>query len=79
MSEAQGAERWRVAVDPTKCRATGVCAASRPDRFRLDRDRSHPVHEEVDPDDELLDVAESCPTEAITVRDAQGKLIAPQL
>jgi ferredoxin len=57
---------------------TGVCAGSRPDRFRLQDDRSSPVQDEVDPDPSLLDVAESCPTEAISVHDAAGTLLAPE-
>jgi ferredoxin len=36
------------------------------------------VQDEVDPDPSLLDVAESCPTEAISVHDAAGTLLAPE-
>jgi ferredoxin len=56
---------------------TGVCVGSRPDRFQLRDDRSWPVQDEVDPDESLLDVAESCPTQSISVHDADGKLLAP--
>jgi ferredoxin len=70
--------RWRVSVDHTRCMGTGVCAGSRPDRFRLQEHRSWPVQEEVEPDESLLDVADSCPTEAISVRDAAGTLLAPE-
>jgi hypothetical protein len=36
-----------------------------------------PLADEVDT--ELLDVAESCPTEAITVHDSAGTLLAPEV
>jgi ferredoxin len=57
---------------------TGLCAGSRPDRFVLAGAKARPVAEEVEPDDGLLDVAETCPTEAIAVRDADGTLLAPE-
>jgi ferredoxin len=70
--------RWRISVDRTRCMGTGICAGSRPDRFRLRDHRSWPVRDEVDPDQSLLDIAESCPTEAISVHDAAGTLLAPE-
>jgi ferredoxin len=56
---------------------TGLCAGSRPDRFVLADGRSRPVAGEIEPDDGVLDIAETCPTEAITVRAADGTLLAP--
>ena len=70
--------RWRIAVDHTKCMGTALCAGTRPDRFQLKGNHSQPVQDEVEPDDELIDIADSCPTEAITVHDANGKLLAPE-
>jgi ferredoxin len=57
---------------------TGLCAGSRPDRFVLDGARARPVTERIEPDEGVLDVAETCPTEAITVRAADGTLLAPE-
>lgn len=71
-------ERWRVAVDHGKCMGTGVCAGTAPDRFRLADGKSTPVDELAEPEPLLLDVAESCPTEAITVHDAAGRQLAPE-
>jgi ferredoxin len=68
---------WRVEVDRGVCIGSGVCAGSAPEYFRLEDNRSWPVREEVEPDEMVLAVAESCPTEAITVRDADGKQLAP--
>jgi ferredoxin len=49
-----------------------------PRRFRLDDNRSRPVSELTEPDEDVIDAAESCPTESISVRDSAGNLIAPQ-
>jgi ferredoxin len=69
---------WRVAIDPDRCMGTGLCVGARPDRFVLDGKRSRTRQDEVEPDNELLDVAETCPTEAITVHAADGTLLAPE-
>jgi ferredoxin len=69
---------WRVEVDHTKCMGTGLCAGTRPDRFQIVGGLSHPVQGHIEPDDELIDVADSCPTEAISIWDASGKLLAPE-
>jgi ferredoxin len=71
-------ERWRIEVDGVRCMGTGVCAGARPDRFVLDGAQAHPVQPWVDPDDGLLDVAYTCPTEAFTVRTADGTVLAPE-
>jgi ferredoxin len=72
-------ERWRLAVDHTKCIASGLCEGSRPDRFQIADGKSSPLADEVEPDGELLDVAETCPTEAISVYAPDGTLLAPEL
>jgi ferredoxin len=64
--------RWRVAVDHTKCIGSGICAGVAAGHFRLDQGKSWPVSELVEPDDGVLDAADICPTEAITVRDQAG-------
>ncbi|GAA0358398.1 ferredoxin [Streptomyces blastmyceticus] len=67
------AERWRVTVDRTVCVGSGLCAATAPDAFRLDAARrSHPVEEETAASEAVLEAAESCPVEAITIRSAEG-------
>lgn len=70
-------EGWRIAVDRDTCIGAGVCAGSVPSVFRLVDGASQPVSEVVAPDDAVAAAAESCPMEAITVRDAEGNLIAP--
>lgn len=70
---------WRISVDQRLCIGSGLCAASAPDHFRLADNRSRPVRELVDAQDVVLDAAECCPAEAITVIDvAVGRLLAPR-
>jgi ferredoxin len=69
---------WRVTVDHNRCAGTGMCAAAAADYFRLHEGKSHPVREVVASADILLDAAEVCPMEAITVSDAAGVPRAPR-
>ena len=76
--------RWQISVDPEACIGSGACAATAPGHFRLDRidgrDQSRPLAEVVEPDDQVLGAALSCPTEAIMVSDqASGTVLAPEL
>lgn len=72
-------ERWAVAVDKRACVRTGLCAASAPDRFTLDeRGQGQARDEVVGASEEVLEVAESCPIEAISIVDAStGKSVFP--
>ncbi|MFC5720023.1 ferredoxin [Streptomyces gamaensis] len=63
--------RWRVEVDRDVCVGSGMCAALAPDSFALGPDRrSRPLEEETDPREDVLEAAENCPVEAISVRVA---------
>ncbi|GGQ80771.1 MULTISPECIES: ferredoxin [Streptomyces] len=74
MSERQ----WEVTVDQGRCVGSGVCAAVAAGHFAVRDRRSHAVHPVSAPDDAVLDAAETCPMEAITVREAgSGALLAP--
>jgi ferredoxin len=71
--------RWRLSVDSGVCMGTGVCAGTAPKHFALVDGVSTPLSEVVEPDDAVRDAAESCPVEAIAVRDATtNHLIAPE-
>ncbi|MET8976596.1 ferredoxin [Streptomyces sp. NPDC004539] len=64
--------RWAVTVDKRACVRTGLCAASAPDRFVLDERGQGEARESVLPaSEEVLEVAESCPIEAISIVDAE--------
>jgi ferredoxin len=70
---------WRVTVDPERCSGSGVCAATAPGHFRVVDGRSRAAAELADPADVVLAAAESCPMEAITIRDAEtGQTLAPE-
>jgi ferredoxin len=69
---------WRVHVN-SDCIGSGSCVGIAPTRFELgDDNRSHPIREEIEPDDAVLDAVASCPMEAITVVDTgTGDLVEP--
>ncbi|MFK3984682.1 ferredoxin [Micromonospora sp. NPDC050397] len=70
---------WRVRVDPRRCIGSGVCAGAAPKHFVLVDGLSTPVAELITPSEPVTDAADSCPVEAITVRDtADDRLIAPE-
>jgi ferredoxin len=69
---------WKVSVVGDRCMGSGLCAGTRPDEFVLEGVAAEAVHAEVEPDEELLDVADSCPALAIEVRDEAGKEIGPR-
>ena len=64
--------RYRITVDHSVCQGSGLCVGIASEFFALDgTHRSTPLKEVVDADDAVLDAAECCPTEAITVVDAE--------
>ncbi|MDX2847823.1 MULTISPECIES: ferredoxin [Streptomycetaceae] len=70
---------WQIEVDRNTCIGTGSCAGIAPEHFELRDRKSCPRHPTAEPDELLVDAAESCPVEAITIRDAtSGELIAPE-
>lgn len=73
-------DRWQITVDQGTCIGSAVCVGSVPNRFKLVNDKSVPVEAEIDPDEEVLGAAESCPMEAILVVNAQtGAVLAPEV
>lgn len=64
-------ERWLLKVDHGVCVGSGMCVALAAAAFELSSGRqSSPKAAEVDPDDAVLDAAENCPVEAITITGA---------
>lgn len=73
------AQQWRVTVERATCIGSGVCVGTAATHFTIVEERSQPNAELIDPDDAVLDAAESCPMEAILVRAAQtGEVLAPE-
>jgi ferredoxin len=63
--------RWIVSVDKAACIGSGVCVGTAPGRFVLDdKQRSAPVGAQITADEAVRDAAASCPTEAISLVDA---------
>jgi ferredoxin len=71
--------RWQVQVDREACIGTGMCASSAAAYFRLENGKATAVQDFVEPDELVVDAAESCPMEAILVRDGDGVVIAPEV
>jgi ferredoxin len=70
--------QWRVGVDGERCIGSAVCAATAPGYFRVVDGVSAPTAPAVPAGtDDVVAAAESCPMEAIAVRDADGTLVAP--
>lgn len=60
--------QWKLTVDRFVCIGSGLCVGTAPRHFQFGSDRrSHPVSSLIDPDQEVLDAAMSCPVEAITI------------
>lgn len=60
---------WEVKVDRA-CRRSGICAAAAPRYFTVDdQHRTRVTPGPIGPDPDLVDVAEACPAEAITIVD----------
>ena len=70
----------KVAVDPDKCIGSANCVAIAPEVLDLGDDGKAYVKPDADLKDvvSILDAAKSCPVEAITVHDANGKQIWPK-
>ncbi|MGH3900940.1 MAG: ferredoxin [Pseudonocardiaceae bacterium] len=66
--------QWKLTVVRAVCIGSGLCTGTAPRYFQLGPDRrSHPVSSLIDPDKEVLDVAISCPVEAITITESGGE------
>ncbi len=70
----------KVRVDRDLCIGVGNCVVLAPTVFKLDEENKAVV---LDPssvdDDTLLEVAQSCPEDAIIVEDDEGKQLYPQV
>jgi len=70
-------EHWKITVNRDACLGSGLCAGTAPRHFRLDDGRSRAIREDIEPDDIVVDAADMCPAEAITVHNAAGHHLAP--
>lgn len=76
---AVGERYWQIAVDVNSCIGSGRCSHMAAAYFELLDEHSRVIDEIVAPNQPVLDAAESCPVEAITVSErGSGRLVAPQ-
>ncbi|WP_409496795.1 ferredoxin [Amycolatopsis sp. cmx-11-12] len=68
---------WKVEVDGGTCIGSGMCAALLPKVFELEGATATVVEGEVNPDESVLDAADSCPAMAIEVTE-KGEVIGPR-
>ncbi|GAA2022759.1 hypothetical protein GCM10009839_20290 [Catenulispora yoronensis] len=71
--------KWQVTVDKDLCIGSGGCVLRAPDGFELDAARqSCARHEVMASSDAVLDAAENCPVEAISiVEEGSGTVVFP--
>ncbi|GGV38105.1 ferredoxin [Streptomyces longisporoflavus] len=72
-------DRWHVEVDRSVCIGSGMCVITAPGGFALDTARqSHPADPETDANEKVLEAAEGCPVEAITIAlSGSGEVVFP--
>lgn len=70
---------WSIEIDANTCIGSGMCAGVAPEHFDLVDGYSTALKDQVEPADEVVDAAESCPVEAILVKEVgTGEVIAPE-
>ncbi|MDI2030797.1 ferredoxin [Saccharopolyspora sp. TS4A08] len=70
---------WSIEIDANTCIGSGMCAGVAPDHFELVEGYSTALQDRTEPSDDVVDAAESCPVEAILVKDVEtGKVVAPE-
>ncbi|MGQ0842267.1 ferredoxin [Actinokineospora sp.] len=66
---------WKLEVNASRCMASGVCVATAPEHFELAGLSATVKSAEIEPNEDVLDAAESCPTLAISIRDGDKELV----
>lgn len=70
---------WSIEIDANTCIGSGMCAGVAPDHFELVDGYASAKEDRVEPADAVVDAAESCPVEAILVKDVEtDRMIAPE-
>ncbi|MEU9223479.1 ferredoxin [Streptomyces massasporeus] len=72
-------DRWHIEVDRSLCIGSAQCLHHAPGGFHLDAARqSRPAAPDMDANERVLEAAESCPTEAITITlGSSGEAVFP--
>lgn len=71
--------KWLVEIDGDTCIGSGGCVAHAPGAFELDAYRQSCVkHALMAPSDDVMGAAETCPVEAISIREeGTGRVLFP--
>ncbi len=69
---------YRIVIDRQKCQGIGACVGAAPDVFDLDDGgKAVVINKEGSDEDTILQAAEACPLEAITLYDEDGEQLYP--
>lgn len=69
---------YKIVIDREKCQGIGACVGAAPDVFEIDNEGKAVVtNAEGADDDTVLEAAEACPLEAITLYDEDGEQVYP--
>ena len=75
----EDSEIKKVTVDRPACIGAGSCAILAAKTFELDEEaKAVVINEHGDGDVDITEAAKSCPTDAITLEDKEGKIIWPK-
>jgi ferredoxin len=70
-------EYWKITVDREALPRIRCVRGNRTPSFPARRRQVRAIRADIEPDDIVLDVADTCPAEAIAVHDAAGHRLAP--
>ena len=69
---------YKIVVDRVKCQGIGACVGMAPDVFEIDHEgKAVVINGEGTDDDTILEAAESCPLEAISLFDEESQQVYP--
>ena len=74
------ARKLKITVDEDECVGDGVCCEEAPNTFELNDDAKAVLKDGPhDDEDTIIEAAQSCPTDAIKVEDADtGEVLVPE-
>ena len=69
---------YKIFIDKSKCQGIGACVGVAPDVFEIDDEgKSVVIDDDAADDDTILEAAQACPLEAITLYDEEGNQVHP--
>ena len=69
---------YKIVVDRVKCQGIGACVGAAPDVFEIDDEgKAIVINGAGSDDDAILEAAEACPLDAISLFDEEGEKVYP--